>query len=134
MEHRWGTRHPLETSVRLDARPHRLTPACLRNASSSGAYLETDAAPPLWTRICVELERGIFADDARRIDAFVIRRDERGIGIEWCEFGPPAILELIESVQVAAVLELGRHPAAGGARVRARSRTARERISSAAAN
>lgn len=133
MEHRWGTRHPLRTSVRLDARSHCLSRACLHNASSSGAYIETETVLPLWTRIYIELGWGTFGEDTRRIAAYVVRQDEHGIGIEWCEFASPAILELIESMQAAEAFGLDHHPAVGGARIRARSRTAREQRPIAAA-
>ncbi len=97
MEHRWGVRHSIELPVRLDARPNRLTFGRLLNASSSGAYIETDAAPPLFSRVCVELEWGVFhRTESRRLAAYVVRHEEGGIGLEWQEFAPAAILELIE--------------------------------------
>lgn len=97
MEHRWGVRHSLELPVRLDARPHRLAFGRLLNASSSGAYIETDAAPPLFSRVCVELEWGVFRrSEFRRVAAYVVRHDGCGIGLEWQDFAPAAILELIE--------------------------------------
>jgi hypothetical protein len=58
MEHRWGVRHLLDVSVRLDGRPQVLTFVRLKDASSSGAYIETRAAPPMLSRIWVEL--GVF--------------------------------------------------------------------------
>lgn len=48
MEHRWGIRHLLDVSVRLEGLPSF---ARLRNVSLSGAYLETRAAPALDSRV-----------------------------------------------------------------------------------
>ncbi|HEX5460932.1 MAG TPA: PilZ domain-containing protein [Steroidobacteraceae bacterium] len=95
MEHRWGVRHPLDVSVRLDGRPHLPTFARLKNASSSGAYLETRTAPPMLSQVWVELgwDR---RDDSKRIAAYVVRTDQDGIGLEWCDFAPRAIVALIE--------------------------------------
>lgn len=97
MEHRWGSRHSLEIPVRLEGLPISLAPAKLRNVSSSGAYLETKAAPALDSRVMMELEcRLTGAPDSRcRVQAYVVRRDERGVGVEWCEFAPRHVLELI---------------------------------------
>lgn len=96
MEHRWGIRHPLELSVRLEGLPNLLTFARLRNVSSSGAYIETRAAPALDSRIWVELGlRSGSGEGRRRILAYVVRRDERGIGLEWSEFAPRAVLALM---------------------------------------
>ncbi|MGH8169048.1 MAG: PilZ domain-containing protein [Steroidobacteraceae bacterium] len=100
MEHRWGTRHLLDASVRLDGRPHLLTFARLKNASASGAYVETRAAPPMLTRVWVELEWHLCRrDDSNRVAAYVVRTDERGMGLEWCDLAPRAILALIERSQ-----------------------------------
>lgn len=97
MEHRWGTRHSIGLPVRLDARPRVLAFARLLNASSSGAYVETRAAPPLMACVHVELDWGSFhRDEPHRIPAYVVRTDSAGIGLEWCDFAPMAILELIE--------------------------------------
>ncbi len=100
MEHRWGTRHPLNVAVRLDARPHLLAFARLRNASASGAYLETAVALPLMTRVHVELEwQNLRRGEPHRIAACVIRTDREGVALEWCDFAPMPILALIESRQ-----------------------------------
>jgi hypothetical protein len=117
MEHRWGMRHALEITVRLDARPQRLTFGRLRNASSSGAYVETGTAPALFSRICVELEWGMYRrNELRRIAAYVVRHDAWGIGLEWQEFAPAAILELIESARIEKARERNPGPAPASVR------------------
>lgn len=116
MEHRWGTRHPLDVSVRLAARPHLLAFARLRNASSSGAYLVTRAALPLMTRIHVELGWGEFRrGEPHRIPAYVVRADGVGVGLEWCDFAPMPILELVEREQRPARVDWRPSAAAFGA-------------------
>lgn len=100
MEHRWGIRHLLDVYVRLEGLPGF---ARLRNVSSSGAYLETRAAPALDSHVLLELRCGLGKDGGRcRVGAYVVRRDERGIGVEWCEFAPQPILALITSAWKAA--------------------------------
>lgn len=95
MEHRWGGRHLLDLSVRLDGRPLLLTFARLKNASSSGAYVETRIALPMLSRVWIELDWD-RRDDSKRIAAYVVRTDQGGVGLEWCDFAPHAILALIE--------------------------------------
>ncbi|MGH8295491.1 MAG: PilZ domain-containing protein [Steroidobacteraceae bacterium] len=96
MEHRWGFRYLLDMSVRLERLPNLVALARLRNLSSSGAYIETGAAPAVASRVLLEL--GCRADPGGgrcRIPAYVVRRDERGIGVEWCEFASRPVLTLI---------------------------------------
>ncbi len=96
VEHRWGERSVINVPVRLDARPHALAFGRLRDASVSGAYIETAFELPLWTRISVELDWGRFQrDETRRVAAYVARRDAGGIGLEWCELAPRPIVSLI---------------------------------------
>lgn len=100
MEHRWGTRHLLDLSVRLDGAPQILAFARLRDASSSGAYVETDATLALGARVWVELAwKAGRCDDRQRICAYVVRRDAGGAGLEWYEFAPRPILALIETTR-----------------------------------
>src|SRR6185437_7064413 len=95
MEHRWGVRRLLDISVRLDGRPQLLTFARLKDASSSGAYVETRIAPPMLSRVWMELDWD-RRDDSKRIAACVVRTQQDGVGLEWCDFAPRAILALIE--------------------------------------
>ena len=98
MEHRWGVRHLLDVSVRLDGRPQVLTFARLKDASSSGAYVETRIAPPMLSRVFIELHWD-RRDDSKRIAAYVVRTEQDGVGLEWCDFAPRAILALIERLR-----------------------------------
>jgi hypothetical protein len=107
MEHRWGIRYLLDVSVRLQGLPNLVAFGKLRNVSSSGAYVEIKAAPALDSRVLLEL--GCRLAGARsghcRAPAYVVRKDERGIGVEWCEFAPEPALALITSVWQSDVFE-----------------------------
>ncbi len=114
MEHRWGVRHSLDVFVRLEGPPDSVMFARLRNVSSSGAYVETQAAPALDSRVLLELgRRPAGARDGRcRVPAYVVRRDERGIGVEWCEFAPQPILALITTAWQPGIFAAGEDRAA----------------------
>jgi hypothetical protein len=97
MEHRWGQRLNVGVQVRLQATswyaPRR---ACLRNISASGALLELE--PSLAPLKCIDVEialrrRGRF--DLIRIPACVVRKADRGVGVEWREPLPLAVDELV---------------------------------------
>ncbi|MGH8290446.1 MAG: PilZ domain-containing protein [Steroidobacteraceae bacterium] len=97
MEHRWGIRQFLDASVRFDGRPQLLTFARLKNASASGAYVETQAGLAMLSRVWVEIDWHLHClNDSNRVAAYVVRKDEQGVGLEWCNFAPRAILALIE--------------------------------------
>jgi hypothetical protein len=96
MEHRWGQRIPLGHLVRLDARPACMAFGVLRDASLSGGYVETAANVPVQARLHLELEWIYWSRAERcRIAAYVVRVDEHGIAVEWCDFAPASIGLLI---------------------------------------
>jgi len=89
MEHRWGERVLMDQPARLDARPNLIAVGRLRNASLSGGYVETGASVPLGTRLHVELEWIYWSRTEQcRVPAYVVRSDENGLGLEWCDFAP----------------------------------------------
>jgi hypothetical protein len=87
MEHRWGERISVRADVRLhcakwDAAGH------LKDASLSGAFIHTRLLVPAWSQIELELS-------GERIAAFVVRVTSDGLGIEWSEFAPRVIRDLL---------------------------------------
>lgn len=123
MEHRWGFRYLLDMSVRLEGLPKLLALARLRDVSSSGAYIETSAAPALDSRVLLELGCRTDPSGGRcHVPAYVVRRDERGIGVEWCEFAPQPVLTLIATSWQAEVSDRRKDRAASQALSSARQR------------
>ena len=86
MEHRWGQRQPVNLVVRFFAMSGMTGVGRLMNISSSGAFLATTS--PLRRLALVYLEptsAPLWEIQSRRIAASVVRRDEIGVGLEWCE-------------------------------------------------
>ena len=86
MEHRWGQRQPINLMVRFFAMSGMTGVGRLMNISSSGAFLATTS--PLRRLALVYLEPAaapFWEIQSRRIAASVVRRDEIGVGLEWCE-------------------------------------------------
>jgi hypothetical protein len=97
MEHRWGQRVPLELPIRLDVGGRPMGPGILRNASISGAFIETALEVPLFTNLAVVF-RGSSGSKSRdcRLGACVVRSVLAGFGVEWRDVGSPDIVALIE--------------------------------------
>lgn len=109
MEHRWGERVAVRHTVELASSFSPPVAGSLENVSSSGAFVRTEGRGPARGPVDVILRNG---DSGRRhserVPAYVVRETARGVGIEWCEFAPRAVRELM--IQ-------GRHQS--GARARA---------------
>lgn len=98
MEHRWGERVPLSIPVRLTGYPFSVRVGRLTNLSVSGAQIKADFEVRLLSRIHVAIELPQRSKhEAPTITAYVTRKFRDGIGIEWCEFAPNAVGELLRS-------------------------------------
>jgi hypothetical protein len=85
MDHRWGQRESTDVIVHVVARSGMTGMARVVNVSLTGAYLETSV--PLRLRSVVFLQPS--QEDAHpygnRVAANVVRQDELGVGLEWCQ-------------------------------------------------
>lgn len=102
MEHRWGERVPLNIPIRLSlARPFAVGSGRLRDLSVSGAWISTDHRVRMLSQIDIVLNPGrVMKSDSSVVAAYVTRQCKNGIGIEWCQFAPPTVAELLRSVTV----------------------------------
>lgn len=115
MEHRCGVRRTLNVGVKLHIRQSLPKFGRLLDASASGAYVATSAPPPIMSRVHVALGwDGLQRGGRHRVAAYVVRVDARGIGIEWCDFAPPPVLALIESLEAPPAPTRRRTPVGGG--------------------
>ena len=101
MEHRCGTRHPLDARVTLYARDGRSIVAPLREASISGMYV--DAAPDEFcTNTVIDVEMtvpGPMGLRTYRWQAMIIRRTASGLGLMFDRVRPPAIVRLLAQAE-----------------------------------
>ena len=97
MEHRWGQRMELQTEVRLQVESLGTLPGRISNLSLSGVFVTMPIPPlPLWTRVAVYLDDAPRGRRTRQaLFAYVVRRTEEGVGLEWCQFAPHAIRRLL---------------------------------------
>lgn len=99
MEHRWGARVRTNVTARVDASSHSFHLARLTDLSISGAFLRIGLPVDELHPIHVELApSGSQKRSGVAIEAYVVRRTDEGVGIEWAEFGPIPVLQLLASL------------------------------------
>lgn len=101
MEHRWGQRVGVDIPVRVTGHPFTVRTGRLSNLSVSGAFIRADLDVRPLSRIVVAIDLPHRPKhDSPLVPAFVARKLKDGIGIEWCEFKPPAINRLLQASMV----------------------------------
>jgi hypothetical protein len=106
MEHRWGSRTPANQWVRIAVAGQPFCLARLRDVSASGAFVVTT----LHASYMAAIDLRILLRPANRrgatLKGIIVREALDGIAIEWLEFNPASVRELLrasESERVAAV-------------------------------
>ena len=82
MEHRWGIRMNLDAAAELRTGDGLSAMVSVRNASLSGAFLETRARLPLLARVALRP-----LSKADWLEASVVRVDKYGVAVEWLDPG-----------------------------------------------
>ena len=97
-ERRWGPRIQVDLPVRLTLPQGRSETGRLRNVSMSGAMIECAAELPTFTTMRVEILAGAEVLPAKiELGARVVRAEHPCLGIEWREFEPQALVDLIRA-------------------------------------
>jgi PilZ domain len=97
--HRWSQRIEVDIPVQVAAHASPAIHGHLKNLSLSGALIEADHELRLHAYIEVSImvpETGRSA----RVMARITRESEGAIGLEWCEFAPSAVKDLLRSPSV----------------------------------
>jgi hypothetical protein len=97
-ERRWGPRIQVDLPVRLTLPQGRSETGRLRNVSMSGAMIECAAELPTFTTMRVEILAGAETLPAKiELGARVVRAEHPCLGIEWREFQPQALADLLKA-------------------------------------
>ena len=84
--------------MRLSLDAGRVETGRMRNLSISGALIECAAELPTFTPLRVEVLAGSEAiHDRIELGARVVRAEHPCLGIEWREFEPQALVDLIKA-------------------------------------
>jgi hypothetical protein len=96
MEHRWGQRIRVDLAIRVAGRPYNVRAGRLIDLSASGAYITICTELRLLSRIQIALALPYrLAHPTPMVAAYVARKDKDGVGVEWCEYAPRAVVELL---------------------------------------
>jgi hypothetical protein len=97
MEHRWGERIRMAMPVHVSADEVVGILGRMRNLSLSGALLRIDANLRLNALIEVSVELLQQSPPSAILLAHVSRKGKEDVGIEWCEFAPIVVKDLLRS-------------------------------------
>jgi len=98
MEHRWGERFAIDMPVGLGVPLSTPKRGRLVNLSLSGAFIKTSLDVRLLSRLQVVFKPGRGRKHSPvTISAYVARKADEGIGVEWCDFAPTVVAELIRT-------------------------------------
>jgi hypothetical protein len=98
-ESRWGDRVNVNVPVKLWADTLAGADACMSNLSLSGALVKANVELGLHSIIEVNIKMPTTLR-AEAITAYVSRKVEQGVGIEWCEFAPTVVKDLLRSSSI----------------------------------
>src|ERR1700733_6332932 len=102
MDNRLGERIPINLVIRLvSTRPRSIAVGLLRDLSRSGALI-VNCDLQLFSLIHVVLQPHQGSNDEESIAAYVTRTCDGGIGVEWCEFAPPAVADLLRAAAASS--------------------------------
>jgi hypothetical protein len=99
-EGRWGERVKVNIPVQVWADALAGADGCMKNLSLSGALVKADVDLGLHSLIEVSIKMPSPSQRAEAITAYVSRRVKEGVGIEWCEFAPTVVKDLLRSPSI----------------------------------
>lgn len=107
MEHRWGIRVELGALVEIRTAEAWSATAVVRDASLSGAFIETESKPVALSRVSVRL----ITRTGEWLEACVVRVEDSGFAVEWLDPGMQAVAALLSLRRDATVTRIHREPA-----------------------
>ncbi len=97
VEHRWGERIAVDLSVTVAIGDEKAIRGSMRNLSLSGALLRIDTDLRVNALIEVGIELPTPSRRPARLLAYVSRSRNEEVGIEWGEFAPIVVKDLLRS-------------------------------------
>jgi hypothetical protein len=114
MEHRWGERVQVDFPIRVIAHRFSVREGRLADLSVSGALVQTDFEARILSRIQVAIDLPLWPKhESPIVEAYVTRRHKHEFGLEWCEFAPHAVSELLRALVTRPHAHLRRRTGSG---------------------
>jgi hypothetical protein len=112
MEHRWGERVQVDFPVRVTALRFSVREGRLGDLSVSGAWVKAELDARLLSRIQVAIILPLWSKhEPPLVEAYVTRKLKGGFGLEWCEFAPAPVSDLLRTIAARPHRHLRRPPA-----------------------
>jgi PilZ domain len=99
-EGRWGDRVRVNIPVQVSVNAVTSADGCMKNLSLSGALVRADVDFGLNALIKVSIKMPSPSARAEPITAYISRKDKEGVGIEWCQFAPSVVKDLLRSPSI----------------------------------
>ena len=99
-ESRWGERVKVNIPVQVSADAFVGAEGRMKNLSLSGALMKANVDLGLHSLVEVSVKTPLPPQRAETIAAYVSRRTKDGVGVEWCEFAPSVIKDLLRSPSI----------------------------------
>ena len=99
-ESRWGDRVNVNIPVHVSVDALADADGCMKNLSLSGALVKADVDLGLHSLIEVSIKMPLPSQRAEAVTAYVSRKVKEGVGIEWCEFAPSVVKDLLRSPSI----------------------------------
>jgi hypothetical protein len=98
LEHRWGERFRIDLPVQVRVRALSGIDGRLKDLSLSGALIEAEFGLRLHSLIEVSMRLPTPSQLEATLKAHVTRKFNADFGIEWCDFAPSAVKELLRTI------------------------------------
>lgn len=95
MEHRWGQRIATSITARVSEVSGSSHLGRVTDLSVSGAFLRISLPMDVLNPIAIELLPPNQKRNGLAVEAYVARRTENGVGVEWTELGSALVLQLL---------------------------------------
>jgi PilZ domain len=101
-ESRWGDRVRVNIPVRMSVNALTSADGCMKNLSLSGALVKADVDLGLnaLIKVSIAMPSPSSLQPAATITAYISRKDKEGVGVEWCEFAPSVVKDLLRSPSI----------------------------------
>jgi hypothetical protein len=95
---RWGDRVQVNIPVQVSVNALWGADGCMKNLSLSGALVKADVDFGVHTLIKVSIK--IPSRRAATITGYISRKAGEGVGVEWCQFAPSIVKDLLRSPSI----------------------------------
>jgi len=100
-ESRWGDRVRVNIPVQVSTDDLSRADGYIANLSLSGALVKAAVDLRLHSLIEVSLPSRSAAQHTEAVNAYVSRKLREGIGVEWCDFAPRIVKDLLRSTSTS---------------------------------